>query len=659
MQRDLSSIAERLFFPLSIGAGTAAVLAVGVVLSPKIAIKGSYAVIGLVLAAVIYYFLGVDLEHETSRRDSHPYFGKIVLALVGVAIVAVNIWSVERALVLLTVLPIGYTLLVVQFRRGETGKRLLAQILALYIVSPLTLYLDTDFYFSRGDSIKHVDKIETIFAAGTTSVLPTSDLYHFFPGLHLMTGALRALSGVTTYDAYMISGIASYGMLILLSYLLYTHLLGSNEMACVTALSLTMLTPILTYPTYFFPQAFAVVLVMFAMFVGFRIRYSAPKVPLILLTLVFTSALVYTHHLTLVFFSLPVAFLLLFPVLTRRFVPANLEAKEMVSPRAVPLVVGGVVGFSYWIQADVFLQALVASLQRIFGNQVVGDTSSEVSSLFVRGVTVPNLTVEIAVRSLVSPDGVYNTLLLAVFALGLVTIIGHISRFKRPMTFVIIGVSSALLMFQTPLVALGYKRARLPLSFFFVVVVAVGVHYLLNSETKTVLSHVFVVLLIVSLAVSGSLVAGDDLYAVHEGPDLGELQPTPEPQKEFSREELRSMEVASQYARQHEVPVETDWVSAEGLEFDSKTAQMKVKNRELRAQEGALLYRSRWPDHSVVVIGDRRFELVMSQAGYDQLVSTHSKVYSTGSVGILWSDEPIVAGRSLRKLNTNSTAAGA
>ncbi|SFR67016.1 hypothetical protein [Halogeometricum limi] len=659
MQRDLTDLLVRAFFPLAIAGSATAVALVGVVLNPKIALKGSYALIGMVLASVIYYALRFDPEDESERTGESRHLAKVVYVLVFLSVAAINLWSVERALVLLSVLPLGYALLVVQLQRRTAGVRLLPQIVGLYAVSPLTLYLDTGFYFSRGDTIKHIDKIELIFAQGTTSALLTSDLYHFFPGLHLMTGTLKEIAGIGAYDAFMLAGISSYAMLVLLVYLVYSQLLNATRLACVTAFTLTMLGPILTYATYFFPQAFAVVLIMFTMFVGLRIRYTASRTPLVLLTVVLSSALAFTHHLTLVFFAFPVAFVLFVPPVARRLFPKRTELRELATPRTVPLVVGGVAGFSYWIQADVFLQALVASLHRIFGNQVVGDTNTETSSLFVRGVTVPDLTVEMAARSLVSPDGIYNTLLLAVFAVGVVTILGNRDRFKRPAMFVLVGLSSALLMFQTPLVALGYKRVRLPLSFFFVIVVAAGVYYLLNSDTRNVVGRAFVVLLVVSLAVSASLVTGDDLYGVHKGPDLGELQPTPEPQKEFSEHELRSMEVASQYARAYEVPVETDWVTAGGLGIDLEAGQMKVKAGQLRAEEGALLYRTRWPQHSVVVITEQRFELVMSESGYDELLEENSKVYTTGSLGILWSDDSILVAESLGQQPQNDTAAGA
>ncbi|MFD1597917.1 hypothetical protein [Halobellus rarus] len=653
----------RLFLPAALLLALITSVTAFQLLGPVAGIKSGYILIGLLFAVVLYLAVGArefetgwdaegigsDWKSDAGGRSEFAWFGsavspyKLVLVFVCVLVAAVAAAdavpgidaSAVRTGAIVVGLPVGYSALILQLRRGVPTREFLAQAVALYALDPLTKYLSTAFYFGRGDIPKHVHYIDLVATTGTWRSIPELSFYHYFPGLQTLGGSISLLTGFPAYDSLMLTGIVTYAIVICVSYLLARLLFSAQPIALCVALGTSMLAPIHRYSVYFYPQAFAVALVLILVFLS--VRYidadSTGYVEYLLLSAPLVVALWFTHHLTVVLFVPILLCLVAIPILAERVFGVG----DMIRPRIPVLAIWVLGSVQYWLAQGVFVSSLLDSVANVFSQGEIAESEAG-ATIEALGTEIPEPSVGEAVLSLASAGGIYNILLVCALAFGVVCIVRAPARYRRAGGFVAVGLLGSVLMLRIPIDIHGLTRIQLPLSVFVAFLVGGGIYAVVsarNVPVKRIAPGLFVFVL---LATAGPAVVSDDLYDLHSGPDLWETRTLPEPQKEFTATEMESFRQSAAYAERYDVTVETDWPSSIGLSrYGTDSEQFAVDDGRIRTEEELLLYRQRWTDHSVRLIPEQAslVTLLVSEEWLGETVRTENKVYTTGEVGLL------------------------
>jgi hypothetical protein len=289
---------------------------------------------------------------------------------------------------------------------------------------------------------------------------------------------------------------------------------------------------------------------------------------------------------------------------------------------------------------------------RKFSDPFVSDTGGQ-RAVFGFGADIPYHDPSTAIRSVFHVDGLFFIGLTAIFVLGVVTILFHFRRFLPVMGVVILGVTSSVAVLKTPLLS-TVQRLSLPLSLFFSIIAGIGLWSLVSSSnesrsgmdrhSRTVgiksfhIRSLAVAGLIILLGVTGPLVAGDDLYGLHAGPNMWETYSTPEQQVEFSEQEIRELEVLTGHAIRYAPNVTMLSVTNRAnTRFGGhvKPSPTEVSASGIRANE-TFAYRTKWTEHQVGYSTNRAGTLSIADWWLQREVSATNKVYTTGMTGIIW-----------------------
>lgn len=637
------------FFPTLLAVAILVTIAVFGVLGPVPGIKSGYVFLGLLFASIVYH---VHKETPSTQVSSGhgvaPYYGQVVLGVVSLSIATVAAAtmlpfadpSTVRTGAVVVGLPIGYALLVLQIGQRAAPDWLLTQIVALFALDPVTKVLSTDFYFGRGDIPKHVRFAELVTTTGTWRSIPETTLYHLFPGLQTLVGSVSLLSGLSEYDSLVVTGIATYLVVVAVAYLLAEMLFDDRLLPVCVALGVSVLGPIHRYSVYFFPQSLAVGLVLVVVLAAYRFdsvpgeRYGTH----LLVASPIVVALWFTHHLTTVLFAPLVLCLVSVPVLADRY-----GFEGVRRPMALPLAVwigGSVV---YWHLNGVFVRSFINAVQMVVSQGQISDTNAG-APIVSLGAEVPESLVSDAVLSLLSVSAVYNVLLICVFSLGALLLLKDPDRYRSSAALLIVGLLGTGVMVRTPIDLHGLARSQLVVSVFVAFLVAVALYRILPLPVGSIKEAGPALLLIVLLATSGAAYAADDLYGLHSGPDLWESRTTPETQKEFSAAEMEGLNLTADFAVRHGVTVGTDWNSAIGLsryQYGLPAESFAVEEDRITTDRDVIVYRQRWVEHSVRLVPERTsfVTLLVSDGWLDRMVETENKVYTTGDVGMI-ADHP-------------------
>jgi hypothetical protein len=154
-------------------------------------------------------------------------------------------------------------------------------------------------------------------------------------------------------------------------------------------------------------------------------------------------------------------------------------------------------------------------------------------------------------------------------------------------------------------------------------------------------------LILVVLGTTGPIVAGDDLYAVHEGPELYELDPKPETQREFTSGEYQSLRATATFLETYDENATSMFLTRWGIEhFGSPMPELAgVDEAGITTEEDLFIYRTRWPDHTVIrttAVDQSQSSIIMSEQWLEGTVGRNKKVYDTGSVGLVYTNESSV-----------------
>ncbi|WP_434530798.1 hypothetical protein ACODNH_18810 [Haloarcula sp. NS06] len=612
---------------------------------PIIGIKSGYGFIGLLIALIIYCFTGNTIAPKSSptgfksfgrslRLSVHFIALFSVLIVAGIGLFSRADASIARTFVLVMILPVGYSLLIIQLYAKPSPKYVLPQILSLFSVDLVTKFLSTDFYFGRGDIPKHVHYTDLIISSGTWRTIPETSFYHFFPGLQTLAGSVSLLTNFSPYSSLVLIGICVYIVVVITVYLLAQMLFDSELIPVCIALGVTMLDPIHRYSVYFYPQSLAVALISIIILVAFKYNSAGPRRYLtgLILSSPIVVALWFTHHLTVVLFVPMVLLLTICPIILNHLYTSGSTVRPQVVPIA-SLAAGSII---YWLWQDVFYETLISAFFDVISGGKAATDAGAGAKLELLGVQIPETTVSDALISLLSPGGVYNIMLVAALAFSATILLDKSSEYRRAGGPIVVGLFGSILMLRLPIDLHGSARLQLPFSLFVAFVLGIGLYQVLtNSKIKRALPAIVVFVL---LSTAGAAVAADDLYALQSGPDLWERQTTPDPQKDFSHAEMQSFRLSSGFIQRNDASVSTDWHTSIGLmRYGTESESFVIENSSIRSDEELLMYRQRWVDHSIRLIPERRslVTLVVAENWQKDLTTSENKIYTTGEIGMM------------------------
>jgi len=631
---------------LFVGA-TAAVAAVAAALGIVTAVKGAYAAIGLAFAIAFYYYTrdptpGFRMEAVRGWKGLDR-FGPRLVGLVAVCSVGIAVVTGDRSIGLLLGLPLGFGLLAAQMAAGVKLPTIPLQAVALYAASSVSKYLTNDFYYGGSDTLYQVRNVETLVRTGSVATVPR---YDFFPGFHLVTGALSMLGGIRAYDAILLLGIITYGVVVLAAFALVRTVTGNERLGAFVAVGLVMVEPFLYYATYFFPQSLAVALAVFGLYVAYRANQERDlRARFSLVGLVVAIALVATHQLTIVLFVPIVGILFAVTYAQTRFDDRSVENAPPTWPRGHLAAVVGLGSIVYWAYRSTFFAELASSVRAILRLSLFTGDSGAPTQTYTLGTELPALTLETAVRGLLSTDGIYQIALVVVFSLGIAAAIDRPRRYWPVLPLFSVGMVGAVAMFRTPLTVPGLARGQLPVAVFFAVVLGIGLYRLSRSAGRSRATFVAVILLVATVGTTAPLNynAGGDLYALNAGPNLYELYPTPQPQTEFSDAEYQDLESVAAFAEQYDAPLYTFSVGSQAMRgFGVESGGASVNRSGIVTDEGLFLYRDRFVDHRIsYAIGDGVAigTVLIASEWLDETLTTQNKVYAGGRVGLVWNPD--------------------
>jgi len=610
------------------------------------AIKGGYVLLGVLIAAALYT---IRRETGTPTRETEHlgrWSTKLVLLLTGGAYVVTYVTGTRLAAVVVA-LGIGYSLIAYQVFFAGATKMVVPQLAILFTVSPVTKYLSTGFYYGETDLLGHTRAIEVLYRTGQLgSIGPVYSTYDSFPALHITAGAVGSFTGLPAYDSLITLGILSYTVATLAVYYLSRDLLSPSKAVAVTFVFST-LSVVHNYTTYFFPQALATVLVFFLFYVTVR-RDSVPDryhVSLSVIALLTVGGLAFAHHVTQILFAGMVAAMYAPSVLKLKEIGREWQVNDAL-PRLVPILFALTAGITHLITArdsivDYFIEFTTAKVSDPF----VSDTGGE-RTVFGMGTDIPYHTPRVALESLLAVDGLYFIGLAVLFVAGVVAVLVRYTRYTKVAGVVLLGMGSAVAVLKTPLLN-TVARLSLPLTLFFSFVAGIGLWRLdvgirssagEDSSLGAGARRVALLCLVVTVGVTGPLVAGDDLYDLHAGPNMWETYSTPEQQVDFSEQELQEFEALTRHTDRYAPEVTMLWVSREvsdrfgGAE---RPAPADVSADGIRTGSH-LAYRTAWTEHQVGYATDVAGTLSIADWWLYREINATNKVYTTGATGVLW-----------------------
>ncbi len=621
---DLVERLGRLFYPATIAAVVAVLIAVEAYLPTQFAVFGLYALVGLVGGAMIHY--GTDeVTRETRTRIDRRFHRGAVYAVVAVTVGAVALTGAP--LVVAVGLVVGYALVARQLLVLADARRLVPQITALYLLSPVTKYLTAGYYIGHGDLLFHTRLAESVVAEGSLAAI-AGETYYDFPGLHLLSGTVSSLSGLGAHDGITLVGLAAYATLLPAVYLITARVTDDPRLGLATALAAAALDDLSFYASYVFPQALAIVLILALVLLALlaaRDRIARPAAAAFVLVAV---ALVFTHHLTEVLF-VPVLGLVaaLYASHGREY------ATGLLTSRGLALFAFAGVLTTVRLYRTGFLGRLADKAGLLVRGGARGGHTQSLNFAF--GIGAAPDPVVAAFRWLASPYGVYLVVLLLVFSIG---VVAFLRAPWRPVTHGAVawaGIAGAIFVFETPISIQSLIRIRAPWLFVFAFVVAIGFRKLRRHADPARTSRLLLLLLVV-LCAAGPLVTADNYYG---------LDPRPTTQNAFSDAEYEQLRAVSSFVEGTETPTTVFWYTRLAMERFRVTGaeHATIRGESLVVEPGHLLYRRSWTDHEVFFSANTADSLYshrmrVSDGWLDERLVRGDKVYSAGEVGLLWSD---------------------
>jgi hypothetical protein len=648
-KRGLAARLVRPLFAVSAVSLAGLLSVVYVFLGKVTAIKGSYALLGVLVAAVLYQSHGDPERQLHEANHLGRWSTKVTALLAGWAYLITYVTGTRLAAVVVA-LSVGYSLVAYQLLFAGVTRAVVSQLAVLFTVGPVTKYLATGFYFGATDLLGHVRAVEVLYRTGRFEAIDSVySTYSSFPALHIVSGTIGAFTGLPAYDSLILFGMVSYTIITVAVYYLSRSLFSPAEAVAVTFVFST-LSVVHNYTTYFFPQALATALMFCLFYVATRQRSASDRyrVSLSAAVVLITVAFAFTHHVTQILFLGIVAVV---------YAPSALELTRFgrrwlvnaARPRTIPMLFALATGLSHLLLTRrAMIDYFVEFTRERLGDATVGDSGGG-RTVIGLGTDIPYQTPRAAIESLVAVDGLYFIALAALFVAGVVTILTHYARYTRAAGALLLGGGAATVVLKTPLLS-TVSRLALPLALFFCLIAGIGLWALGVgrgglAERNVPVRRFALAGLVVVVGVTGPLVAGDDLYGLHAGPNLWETYSTPEPQVDFSEQELAEFEALVGHVDRYDPDVTMLAVSREASERFGEVERSRptvVSESGIRAAS-TLAYRTEWTEHQVGYSTDVAGTLYIADWWLRREVDATNKVYTTGSTGVLWEEDPFLS----------------
>ena len=616
------------FYPAAIGAVVLALLLVHFTIGPAVAVFGLYALLGLLGGALVHYGFddvaaayGFDVQANWRIDETIHRYGVYVATLLTVGVVALT----GEPLAILGGLVVGYTLLVSQLFADPSPGRVLPQLTALFMLSPITKYLTAGQYIGHGDLLFHTRVVEDLMAGESLQAIAYAS-YFDFPGLHIVASTIASLSGLGPYDGIMLTGLAVYAVVLPAVYLVVVRITDHPMLALWTAVGIAVLDDLSFYASYVFPQSLALAMVLVLALLGTLVTRDAIKWRATAAFLVLAVALSMTHHLTQLL-VLPVVGLglVLYAARGREYIVSTLRSRQL------PLLCVAVGLSAIRLYRTGFLDRVLARVGPLLTGGLRGGYTR--SATFGFGRPAESQSVAGAVDWLLSPYALYLIVLLLVFSIGVVAFLRATDRPAAQTALFGCGALGALLIFETPLSIQSLIRIRSPWLFVFAFVVGVGLLQMKRYVEPGRRSSVLLALVVV-LAVTAPMVTADNYY---------DLDPRPTAQSSFTDQEVAELEALSGYVASSERSVGMFWLTGKVLQrYDAGDRHNAlIENERVVLPAGPFVYRLAWAGkkvHFTADQGDALYSnsLFLTAAWLDQRVQATNKVYSVGNTGIMW-----------------------
>ena len=614
---------EKVFYPLSIVAVAVTLIGVITFFPPRFAIFGSYALIGLIAGAVIYY--GTHETHEISLEvdmRSHQ-MGVYITSALTIGVVALS----SKAIYVLVGLGIGYLLLVRQLIANPVPEQVIPQLTVLFLLSPVTKYLTSGRYIGHGDLLIHTRFIEDITVSESLSAISFAS-YYDFPGLHLIAATFSSLAGLGAYDSLMIIGLVAYTVVIPIVYLVASHLTDNSLLALTTAMAVAAINDLSFFVSYIFPQSLATVLVLVLVLLSILVSRDAIWWRVAWLFTLVSTSLAVTHHLTqILVFPVVLCIMLIYALHGREY------AAKLFRSRQLKLIgIGsGISGYSLW-QAGFFRWLTESAVLLLQGGLFARYTENESIAIGL-GVVPRSASNSSAFEWLTSLYGVYSILLLLVFSIGVVTYLRSSSQSPAHTAIIWTGILGAVLIFETPLSIKSLTRIGFPWLFPFSFVLGIGI-YELCRRAGSLGQRQVILLGLVLLLVVAPVTTGDNYY---------ELDPRTNSQTSFSDQEYNELRATASFVAESDQPTTVFWDTRLLLDRFRITElqHASIDEQTIMLPDGYFVYRTAWSDYKA------SFTVMREESLYPNTVyisaqwladetETSNKIYTAGETGILW-----------------------
>lgn len=651
--------ATRLLFGLAIACTCVGLVAVAAVLDLGTAVKAAYTTLGLLLALALVE-LGRRGESDGSSGGLLPrrWAIKGVVAVAAISVAWLQVFEVAWP-VLVGPIPLGYVLLYLQFAEmdGVDGA-LLAQLGLLFAVTSHVKLASTHFYHGYQDLIVHSAWTEGLVETGELDHL--SSFYDTFPGLHVSSGSLSVVSGLAVNDAILVLGLCSFVALLATIYAFLDRFTGLRSVAFLAVLFLSVSEGFVFYSNYFFPQSLGLTFVFVILFVATSEGDDVAR-PTYVPWAIVTVAVLLTHHFTFVLMLPIVGVLLAYEAWLRLDRPdpldrsdlgdcneteAALQLDRLPRSRVHPtlVVTPFVLAVSKWMVFDrEFLRGLLGLSSRIASSLPGRGTGADASaSTFYLGLPpVDRVTVGNAVEWLAGVDGVYATVLVALFATGLAAL--AVERRPRHPTvpLAIVALCGSVLVFETPVsIATGHRLA-LPFAVFVLFVGAYGVHWATGDASGR--RVVPVAVLVFLFAASGPVIAMHDVEnhtAVRES--SGEYTPAEYEQLQSTVEFVdlhQATSVASFRTERNMFQYLHPDMTIPVHDYDGTrlSTDIRVANETLVSPE-PILYNEDWSNHRLTYAHDDTpydHSVLVSRSWLEEFQASGNHTYDAGTIGIV------------------------
>lgn len=614
-----------------------ALLLVGVsrVLGVITAIKGGYLLLGVGIATLLN-FLRVRDRVKISKDVNPPgwLWKSVAILLFGSVASAVVLGS--RTFLLLFCYPVILALIAYQLRYKLSVHRILIQVVGLYSLNPVTKYITNGLYFGGGDTFKHARIVERIVNTGMLAGI-TNPRYADFPGLHILSASVAEFAKISPYDALILSGIVTYAGVLLPSMYLFSRGLELKKgEACAVVIALSSLSPMQYYSTYVFPQSIAIPIIALLLLVVFNTGSNRQSSRWTVVGALSSVFLIILHDFTII---LTIPLLILILILEKgadlTILNENYQTTNNNYLLVMTLCVGAV---AYWTLVGkefiiTLTTALVVAIQGFTSSPTARDASS-----YWYDIARPTETVLTALSDLSSWAGIHNTLLIAASILGIAAVIESMRRYRRALPIMLVSVIVLPLSVKLPIVIKSIGRIKHGVGIFFALIVGIGLYRAVEVESKA--GMLMALLLITGLGTTGAIISSDDQYSLHEGRQI---------QREFTEREYNELRSVGEFIQKTEVRVDALWLSRLVLKDRHRifqTNRATLTSTGINIDTNLLLYRWRWSDHVILNVEDATLasftKARMSRNTLETTVSRENKIYSSGSLGILYTQDSTI-----------------